>query len=260
MFFLQVTAFATARPRSRSSRPPAAPPARHRSSRGKHPRLAGRPSPRIAPRPRGAPDRAARRCGRITSWGADSPRPLPLIPGVSVRMLLSPAMAKALTGGRRFPNRRQADRPVGGGLGRDLARTAGAGAWANGADTPTVPAARSEGVRPTDRTRVVPSGWPGDPPTEFSIAGDSSPAKKPWLMAPSYTSCIVSRESHHAGEAGSISQANLIPREIQGTLSRRRFSRGLAMSHRTACSHEWPPPGPRGRSVHPEDHALSASP
>ena len=45
-----------------------------------------------------------------------------------------------------------------------------------------------------------------------------------------------------------------------GTLSRRRFSRGLALSHRTACSHEWPPPGPRGRSVHPEDHALWAPP
>src|SRR5512135_2827219 len=41
-----------------------------------------------------------------------------------------------------------------------------------------------------------------------------------------------------------------------GTLSRRRFSRGLAMSHRTAFSQEWPPPGPRGRSVHPEDNAL----
>ena len=27
------------------------------------------------------------------------------------------------------------------------------------------------------------------------------------------------------------------------------------MSHRTAFSQEWPPPGPRGRSVHPEDNA-----
>ncbi len=39
-----------------------------------------------------------------------------------------------------------------------------------------------------------------------------------------------------------------------GTLSRRRFSRSLAMSHRTAFSQEGAP-GPRGRSVHPEDNA-----
>ncbi len=34
-------------------------------------------------------------------------------------------------------------------------------------------------------------------------------------MAPSYTSCIGSRESHPAGDAASFSQANHIPRGIQ---------------------------------------------
>src|SRR5512135_2532981 len=41
-----------------------------------------------------------------------------------------------------------------------------------------------------------------------------------------------------------------------GTWSRRRFSRGLAMSHQTAFSQEWWPLGPRGRSLHPEDNDL----
>ena len=40
-----------------------------------------------------------------------------------------------------------------------------------------------------------------------------------------------------------------------GTGSRRRFFRGRALSHRTASSQEGPPPGPRGRSVPPEENA-----